>query len=129
MNALKNIAYGMFLFVSFTYGCSGDCVACHETLKKTLDAPHHKPIKTCIQCHKDDNVSNMGSACGKDCFECHDKRKVIASDIMEHKAIKECIQCHRESPKNALFEFEKNDLPFLRNFIDRSKPSQAGNGQ
>lgn len=80
------------IITNFAYACTGDCIACHPVLKKSIEESHHRILKSCIECHKN-NTGNTGS-CGKDCFDCHDKQKLIASSLPEHRAIKNCSKCH-----------------------------------
>ena len=76
--------------------CSGDCLSCHPTLSKNiLSDSRHKPMLTCIACHK--NEESGISECGKDCFACHDVNKIDKS-VKEHDVIKDCRNCHLKMP-------------------------------
>ncbi|WP_187646898.1 hypothetical protein [Nitrosophilus labii] len=96
--------YIFLLFTQFLFACSGDCIACHPVLKKSIDKSYHKVLKRCIECHKD--YTGPNTECGKDCFECHSKKKLIDSKIPEHRAIKNCSKCHveKELLKESIFE-------------------------
>ncbi|WP_457593572.1 hypothetical protein [Hydrogenimonas sp.] len=98
----------LFLLSSFVVlsACSGDCMKCHPVLKKSIDAPHHRVIKRCVDCHKDSSTGV--TTCGQDCFECHDKDRLAASKLPEHRAIKACARCHMG--KKELF---KSEDPFF----------------
>jgi len=93
-------------FYNIIYSCTGDCLACHENLKNSLELDHHKILKTCISCHSD-NIGKM-SSCGEDCFACHDKQKLIYSKRVEHQAIAKCSKCHNKKESILQDSIEKN---------------------
>ncbi len=97
----------LLLFATAAFACSGDCIKCHPVLKKSIDEPHHKVIKRCIECHK--NSSTGVSTCGQDCFECHDKKRLANSPLPEHRAVAGCARCHLG--KKELFQ--KSDPFFI----------------
>ena len=85
----------MFLLIvlsTFLFACTGDCIACHPILKKSINKPYHQILKSCITCHKD----NAGpvNECGGDCFKCHPREKLINSNRVEHQEISKCKECH-----------------------------------
>ncbi len=88
--------------------CSGDCLACHPALAKSIDAPHHRVIERCIACHK--GRSTGAASCGSDCFDCHDRRKLARSALPEHRAIVGCARCHI-SPKELITPADPFTLP------------------
>ncbi|WP_457594436.1 hypothetical protein [Hydrogenimonas sp.] len=90
------------------FACSGDCLACHPVLKKSIDAPHHRVIKRCIECHK--GRSTGASSCGSDCFDCHDRNRLARSSLPEHRAIAGCARCHI-SPKELMAPGDPFSLP------------------
>lgn len=86
----------LLLFISYLFSCSGDCLSCHPKLAKNiLMDERHKPMLTCIACHK--NEESGISECGKDCFACHDVKK-IDNSVEEHQVIEGCRNCHMNLP-------------------------------
>lgn len=92
---MKRVLLSLYLFSVFLWACSGDCLSCHPTLNLESDV-RHKSMATCITCHSAESLSqsNMGAACGQDCFACHEAGKITQSGIKEHGVINECIACH-----------------------------------
>ena len=76
----------------YSYACSGNCMQCHPTLKKSIEKPHHVILKTCINCHT--KVPEGMVSCGGDCFACHSQNKLIKSDRKEHQNLASCKECH-----------------------------------
>ncbi len=95
------------LATGWLFACSGDCIKCHPVLKKSLDKDYHAVIKRCIECHE--NSSTGTSECGRDCFECHSRKKLERSALPEHRAVKNCSKCHidRESIKESIFDMNR----------------------
>jgi len=94
----------LFVFNSYLHACEGDCVVCHPKLVKEdgkLDKDH-AVLVTCKTCHTQEEMEkiDMGSGCGKDCWDCHDIKKVTASNVKEHKGLQKCIDCHITLNKN-----------------------------
>lgn len=123
--AALNFIAGAFLMVQLFYtvafACSGNCVECHQNLKKTIDAPFHKPIQKCIICHKEDKSKQ--NACGQDCFACHDKNTVMNGRIAEHGAIKTCEKCHNKEENR--FFLPQLQMEPLRKFLEKNQEGQA----
>ena len=105
--------FAFLLLKLFAFACTGDCTACHPVLKKSIDKPHHKVLKRCIECHK----KNAGPQreCGADCFDCHDKNRLIESKLPEHRAIKGCYKCHIDKKRLGPFI---QDSPALGGFME-----------
>ncbi|WP_200762473.1 hypothetical protein [Nitrosophilus alvini] len=102
------------MFMSlYTFACTGDCIACHPVLKKSIDKPHHKVLKRCIECHKEN--AGPQRECGADCFDCHDKNKLVKSNIPEHRAVKKCFKCHIDKKEFRPFMQES---PTLGGFME-----------
>lgn len=92
----------LFLILIFSYSisCTGDCLQCHPVLKKSIEEPHHKILKSCIACHT--KVPEGMTECGGDCFACHSQNDLIKTDLKEHKLLITCKECHIN--KEDLFE-------------------------
>lgn len=89
---MKTIVFLWVLLLPL-WGCTGDCMTCHPSLLKNIDADHrHKPMTTCIQCHSA-NPEKMAD-CGSDCFACHPVAKIEGIRVAEHAVIRECRDCH-----------------------------------
>ena len=92
------------LFNMSLNACEGDCVVCHPKLVQEngkLDKDHEVLI-TCKTCHTQEEMEkiDMGSGCGQDCWDCHDIKKVTASNVKEHRGLQKCIDCHITLNKN-----------------------------
>jgi hypothetical protein len=114
---MNKFIFIIILVTSFLYACTGDCIACHPVLKKSIDEPHHVILKSCINCH----TKNVGpvNECGGDCFACHPKSKLINSNRVEHQEVSKCSQCHVDvkdllTPKKKKFT-NKNELTDILN--------------
>jgi hypothetical protein len=88
----------LFIFSVQTEACEGDCVVCHPNLVQEngkLDKDH-EVLVTCKTCHTQEEMEkiDMGSGCGQDCWDCHDIKKVTASNVAEHRGLQKCIDCH-----------------------------------
>jgi len=99
--------------------CEGDCVVCHPNLVKEdgkLDKDH-AILVTCKTCHTQEEMEkiDMGSGCGQDCWDCHDIKKVTASNVEQHRGLQECIDCHVTIDKSMLGDSisEFSELPTL----------------
>ncbi|MGP1449671.1 MAG: hypothetical protein ACTTJS_00925 [Wolinella sp.] len=90
------------IFTAYLLACSGDCLSCHPTLNIQSDV-RHKSLSTCITCHTAESLSqtNMGAACGQDCFACHDAGKLTGLGVREHDVITNCIACHTTLKKDS----------------------------
>ena len=99
MKKLLLLSIGFFIFTfSSLNACEGDCVVCHPKLVKEdgkLDKDH-SILVTCKTCHTQEEMEkiNMGNGCGQDCWDCHDIKKVTASNVAEHRGLQKCIDCH-----------------------------------
>ncbi len=82
----------ILIFCTYLFSCSGDCMSCHPSLKKSINDPHHRLLKTCISCHT--QLPEGMSECGGDCFECHSQNKLIKSKRVEHQKLAACKKCH-----------------------------------
>ena len=101
----------LFLFTLFilninAQACEGDCVVCHPNLVKEdgkLDKDH-AILVSCKTCHTQADMEkiDMGSGCGQDCWDCHDIKKVTASNVEEHRGLQKCIDCHLTIDKSML---------------------------
>ena len=103
---MKKIFLIMFVSVKL-FSCSGDCVACHPKLIENGDFDNnHMILDTCKKCHTDgtkiivieNNNSNevsftikkldenetkeSHSACGQDCWKCHDIKNVQKVNVL-----------------------------------------------
>lgn len=99
------IRYFIFLtlFVAYSFGCEGNCFACHPSLEKGIEKDsRHVVILECIECHKDLDVASMSESdsCAGDCFVCHSPKKLANSDIVAHQKIENCRECHMEKYEN-----------------------------
>jgi len=127
---LKFISFILLLsgfFLADLNACSGDCVTCHPKLlqKNNKLDEDHRILNLCKNCHidgtkiemvehnstypldyrivkVDDLNKSTHSACGSDCWQCHDIEKVGKIDIPEHKALPKCIKCHIKIKKEVL---------------------------
>ncbi len=91
----KIIVTILIVFVAISEACTGDCMSCHPNLLPTINEDlRHKPMLTCINCHKADTESM--AECGSDCFACHDVDKIEKKGIFEHKVIRSCRDCHMQ---------------------------------
>lgn len=109
------IVWALLLFNVWLLACSGDCLSCHPKLTKTiLSDARHKPMLSCIACHKNENSGV--SECGKDCFSCHDAQK-IDQNIQEHKVIQECRACHMNIPKGLELPQESSSESTLQDML------------
>ncbi|MCJ8325624.1 MAG: hypothetical protein MJK08_00860 [Campylobacterales bacterium] len=88
---MKIICLLIFSFF-YAYSCSGDCMACHPVLKKTINSKYHLVLKSCINCHK--TTPDSMSSCGGDCFSCHSQNKLIKTKLKEHQDLASCKACH-----------------------------------
>ena len=94
----------LFVFNSYLHACEGDCVVCHPKLVKEdgkLDKDH-AVLVSCKTCHTQEEMEkiDMGNGCGQDCWDCHDIKKVTASNVKEHRGLQKCIDCHVTLNKN-----------------------------
>jgi hypothetical protein len=99
----------LFAFIFFSvllFACTGDCLSCHPKLAKNIDTDQrHKPMLTCIECHKPD--AQKMADCGADCFACHSMRKIYAAKVKEHDVIQSCRECHMNAA-DKLFDMSKS---------------------
>ena len=81
---LKKYLSIVVIAASFTYiyACDANCVACHPKLIKNgkMD-DDHKILNRCTRCHTAKENEESHSACGADCWRCHDIRKVGKIDV------------------------------------------------
>ncbi|OQX60513.1 MAG: hypothetical protein B5M52_00055 [Helicobacteraceae bacterium 4484_230] len=99
---MKTVVIFTVLFAVRLFACTGDCLTCHPKLIDTIESDErHKPMLTCITCHKADTDSM--SECGDDCFACHSIEKIEEPNIKEHMVIRGCRDCHMELKKE-MFE-------------------------
>ena len=94
------------IFNIYAQACEGDCVVCHPNLVKEdgkLDKDH-AILVTCKSCHTQEEMEkiDMGSGCGQDCWDCHDIKKVTASNVEQHKGLQVCIDCHLTIDKSMI---------------------------
>jgi hypothetical protein len=120
------------LFNMSLNACEGDCVVCHPKLVKEdgkLDKDH-AILVTCKTCHTQEEMEkiDMGSGCGQDCWDCHDIKKVTASNVAEHKGLQKCIDCHVTIDKS-MFGGETvsafSQIPTLDSLVSSSTASVA----
>ena len=77
--------------------CEGDCMVCHPGLEKMKgkEASEHRVLRSCKNCHKKPmKESNATAECGRDCWECHDIRRVQSLGVKAHEGLGRCIECH-----------------------------------
>jgi len=122
----------LFLFNSCLEACEGDCVVCHPKLVKEdgkLDKDH-EILVSCKVCHTQEEMEkiDMGNGCGQDCWDCHDIKKVTASNVKEHRGLQKCIDCHVTLNKN-MFGGESvsafSQLPTLDTLMTNSTSSST----
>lgn len=53
-----------------------------------------------MHCHPNHPEKGM-SACGADCFDCHNYKKVMSSS-KAHRVLVECIECHGKLKRGEL---------------------------
>ena len=107
--------------------CEGDCVVCHPNLVKEdgkLDKDH-EILLSCKTCHTQEEMEkiDMGSGCGQDCWDCHDIKKVTASNVAEHQGLQKCIDCHVTIDKSILGGSSApafSELPSLDDLMSQS---------
>jgi hypothetical protein len=104
MKKIIVLVISLFIFNMSLNACEGDCVVCHPKLVQEdgkLDKDHEVLI-TCKTCHTQEEIEkiDMGSGCGQDCWDCHDIKKVTASNVAEHRGLQKCIDCHITLNKN-----------------------------
>lgn len=93
---IKRVIIILSLAIQWMWACSGDCLSCHPALAENiLTDERHKPMLTCKKCHANEEAGI--SECGKDCFACHDIKK-IDKTIREHDVIESCRNCHMNMP-------------------------------
>jgi len=123
----------LFLFNMYAQACEGDCVVCHPNLVKEdgkLDKDH-AILVTCKTCHTQEEMEkiDMGSGCGQDCWDCHDIKKVTASNVEQHRGLQECIDCHVTIDKNMLGGVSSapafNELPTLDELMSSSSQTDT----
>jgi len=114
---VKRALFVAFVFASFLYACTGDCISCHPVLKESINKPHHVILKSCIECH----TENTGpvNECGGDCFACHPRAKLIKSDRPEHKAIEKCKECHVDTKELLTGKKKINSSNELINILNK----------
>ncbi len=83
-------------------------MSCHPSLD--YKDPRHSPMLECKTCHN--SLSDKMSACGSDCFSCHDAVKL--SSGKEHKVVSSCIECHQTLNKNPFIKNTTNLKDFIR---------------
>lgn len=103
---MKILLLLLSIFTFMAFACSGDCMQCHPILEKSIEKPHHKLLKTCINCHT--KVPEAMTSCGGDCFSCHSQNKLINSNKIEHQGLESCKECHTNSED--LLNFDKKSL-------------------
>jgi len=92
----RKIIVFIILLHQWLWACSGDCLSCHPALAENiLTDERHKPMLTCKACHLNEEAGM--SECGKDCFACHDIKKIDKS-VKEHDVIQGCRDCHMNMP-------------------------------
>ena len=114
---MNKILTVLFLLGTFLYACTGDCISCHPVLKKSIEKPHHKILKSCINCH----TKNVGpvNECGGDCFDCHPRSKLIKSDRIEHQEIAKCKECHIDTNELLAPKKKLNNSNELLNILNK----------
>ena len=80
------------IFSIYAYACSGNCMACHPILEKSIKEKNHAILTTCISCHT--KTPSTMTQCGGDCFSCHSQNKLIDSNRIEHQNLSNCKSCH-----------------------------------
>jgi len=108
---IKKIA--LILLITFSFACDSNCLSCHPKLKELYkkESPYYKEhsfLQDCTNCHNDHKSSV--SQCGADCFDCHSRKKLINTPILEHQKLKSCAKCHKNTlqeiiPKNNINNF------------------------
>jgi hypothetical protein len=94
---MRSAIVSILLFPLFLWACEGDCMVCHPGLKRLegKTAAEHAVLRSCKTCHKKAmRESNATAECGRDCWECHDIRRVRSMDVAAHKGLNRCIECH-----------------------------------
>ncbi len=69
-------------------------MTCHPKLIGDIT---HKPLTTCVRCHKPAAVDNKSfslsqGGCGDRCFQCHEKWPKNSS----HAPLDKCLNCHKK---------------------------------
>lgn len=121
---MKVIFLSVFISV-FSFACEGDCTVCHQKIVKKDGSltKGHEGLQSCKTCHTPEKLAkiDMGdAACGQDCFECHDMKKITNSGVKQHEVLATCEKCHQiqktvlellkspaKSPANTLQDFIK----------------------
>lgn len=110
---MKSIFLVLFLSI-FSYACSGNCMACHPVLEKSIKEKHHAILTTCIACHT--KIPEGMTECGGDCFACHSQNTLTKSNKIEHQNLAGCKECHVN--KEDLFNYQTiNDKSNLMNLL------------
>ena len=104
MKKIILFVFAVALFNTTLNACEGDCVVCHPKLVQAdgkLDKDH-AVLVSCKTCHTQEEMEkiDMGNGCGQDCWDCHDIKKVTASNVKEHRGLQKCIDCHITLNKN-----------------------------
>ena len=89
----------LFLLASILFACESDCITCHPKLKELYNPKNryyqdHAFLKDCTKCHKS-HPTKGEDKCGADCFDCHNKEKLINTPIPDHQKLKNCTKCHK----------------------------------
>ena len=130
MKKVLLMVIGLSVFNMSLNACEGDCVVCHPKLVKEdgkLDKDH-EVLVTCKTCHTQEEMEkiDMGSGCGQDCWDCHDIKKVTASNVAEHRGLQKCIDCHVTIDKG-MFGGEPvsafSQIPTLNSLVGSSIPT------
>ena len=128
----------LLFVIAFTFStvnlqaCEGDCVVCHPKLVQEngkLDKDHEILI-TCKTCHTQEEMEkiDMGNGCGQDCWDCHDIKKVTASNVPEHQGLQKCIDCHVTIDKSLFGGTSApafNEMPTLDELMRQSSSVDA----
>lgn len=105
----------IMLISTLLLSCESDCTKCH--IKLDLKMNEHQELENCKTCHTKESLSNVNmgdSACGADCFQCHNIKKLVETN-KDHKVLNTCTNCHNINnnlfvdlaPKSTLKDFVK----------------------
>jgi len=99
---IKKIFFFFLFFSVHLIACSSNCLQCHPKLKPLEQNPSNKYYKehhfliSCTKCHPNHNEKSMDK-CGADCFECHNRNKIVNTPIPEHQKLSTCTKCHYQA--------------------------------
>ncbi len=107
--------YLLIFITTIMFACESDCTKCH--IKLDLKMNEHQSLNNCKTCHTKENLSNINmgdAACGADCFQCHNIKKLVETD-KEHKVLNTCMNCHNINGSNVFVDLNKKGT--LKDFV------------